>query len=382
MLKSQDALNADFRAKMVAALKGEDPEAFAKSIEEYTADLKKSIIADFKSVQNSNDVAVLAARGVRQLTDEEKKFYKAFQTVTKTGDVEKAFEGIENAYPESVVEAVAEGIRETFPLLEAIDFQASKNVTKMILNAQSVQLAEWSEFGSAITQELNGKLKVIDLKAKKLAALMPVSMDIVQAGPEWIDKYVRKILVEAIGQAMCYAVVNGTGKGEPIGMMRDCSSTAAVVDGVYPEKTAEKISALDAKTLGRLFAKLCKDDNGRTRNVYEAIMVCNPIDYYKSIFPAVTVRNADGEYVTRTALPVKFITEPSVPEGKAAFGIGLEYFLGMAFGGKTGAIDFSDAAKFGEDLRVYKSKILGDGRPKNNASFLNLDVTGLAEDAA
>ena len=163
MLKSQDALNADFRAKMVAALKGDDPEAFAKSIEEYTADLKKSIIADFKSVQNSNDVAVLAARGVRQLTDEEKKFYKAFQTVTKTGDDEKAFEGIENAYPESVVEAVAEGIRETFPLLEAIDFQASKNVTKMILNAQSVQLAEWSEFGSAITQELNGKLKVIDL---------------------------------------------------------------------------------------------------------------------------------------------------------------------------------------------------------------------------
>ena len=46
MIKSQDALNADFRAKMVAALKGEDPEAFAKSIEEYTREVVFTDFAD------------------------------------------------------------------------------------------------------------------------------------------------------------------------------------------------------------------------------------------------------------------------------------------------------------------------------------------------
>lgn len=385
MRKAQDFVNAEFRQKMVDALKSNEPENVAKVFVDMATDMQKDIILDIQAMKSSNDVAVLAARGVRQLTDEEKKFYKAFQTAASTGDVEKAFEGIENAYPETVIEAVAQGIRESFPLLEEIDFQVSKTVTKMILNAQSVQLAQWGEFGSEIKKKLDGKLKVIDIKAKKLAALMPVSMDIVEAGPEWVDNYVRKILVEAVGQAFCYAIIKGRGKTEPIGMMCDCSSSAAVVDGVYPIKEAVTISDLDAKTLGDLYARLCKDDNDRTRTVTNAMMVCNPIDYYRYIFPAITVLDAYGNYVTRTALPVKFILEASVDSGEAVFGIGKEYFLGVCFGGKTGRINFSDEAAFAEDARMYKNKLLADGRPKNNSSFLKLDLSDLiaaATDAA
>lgn len=127
----------------------------------------------------------------------------------------------------------------------------------------------------------------------------------------------------------------------------------------------------------------------RTNQDWEAVwkefstdMPCNPLDYYKYIFPAITIRNADGEYVTRTALPVEFIPEASVDEGEAVFGIGLEYFLGVVFGGETGAIDFSDHAKFAEDMRLYMTKLLADGRPKNNSSFVRLDITGLANATA
>lgn len=376
MEKSKDFQFAEFRSKMVDALKSDNPENVAKVFEDLVKGVEKTIIADIQAVKGSNDAAILASRGVRILTEKEEEFYKAFQKAYSLGDIEKAFEGIENSYPEETIESVAEGIRDAFPLLSVIDFQATKTITKMILNAKGVQLAQWGGFGSAISKELEGAFKVIDVSAKKLAALMPVSMDIVQAGPVWIDRYVRQCLVEAVGQAFCYAVYKGTGKNEPIGMMRDCSSSAAVVDGVYPAKTKVKISTLDAETLGDLYARVCKDDNGRARPVNDAIIVCNPIDYYRYIFPAITVRNADGEYVTRTALPVTFIQEASVDEKEGVFGIGKEFFMGAVFGGETGAIGFSDEAKYAEDMRLYKTKILADGRPKNNSSFVALDLTG------
>ena len=382
MEKSKDFQLAEFRSKMVDALKSDNPENVAKVFEDLVKGVENKVIADIQAVKGSNDIAILASRGARILTDEEETFYKAIQKSAKTGNIEKAFDGIENTYPESVVEAVSEGIRESFPLLAEIDFQSSKTVTKMILNASGVQLAQWGGFGSAISKELEGAFRVIDVTAKKLAALMPVSKDIIQAGPVWIDSFVRKCLVEAVGQAMCYAIVKGNGKVEPIGMMMDCSKGAAVVDGVYPAKTKKKISSLDADVLGDLYASVSKDDNGRSRKVNGAIIVCNPTDYYRYIFPAITVRNAEGEYITRTALPVKFIEEASMPEGEACFGIGKDYFLGIVFGGETGAIEFSDEAKFVEDLRMYKTKILADGRPKNSSSFVPLDLSGLVKASA
>ncbi len=382
MRKAQDFVNAEFRQKFVGALKSNDPENVANVFIDMAESMQKDILSDIQAIKGSNDAAILAARGCRVLTEEETKFYTAFQKSYTTGNIEKAFEGIENTYPESTIESVTKDIRESFPLLAAVDFQTAKTVTKMILNAKGVQLAQWGGFGSAITKELEGAFRVIDISAKKLAALMPVSKDIVQAGPVWIDNYVRKCLVEAVGQAFCYAIIKGTGKNEPIGMMRDCSSTAAVVDGEYPLKEAVAITALDAETLGDLYARVSVDDNGRSRPVNKAIFPCNPLDYYRYIFPAITIRNADGEYVTRTALPVEFIPEASVDEGEAVFGIGLEYFLGVVFGGEAGAIDFSDHAKFAEDMRLYMTKLLANGRPKNNSSFLRLDITGLAKNAA
>ncbi len=382
MEKSKDFQLAEFRGKMVDALKSNDPANVAKVIEGLVKDVENRVIADIQAVKGSNDAAILAARGVRILTDKEKEFYTAIQKSASTGNIEKAFEGIENSYPEETIESVAKDIRVSFPLLAEIDFQVTKTVTKMILNAKGVQLAQWGGFGSAIGKELEGAFRVIDVSAKKLSALMPVSMDIIQAGPVWIDRYVRMCLVEAVGQAMCYAIIKGKGKVEPIGMMMDCSKNAAVVDGEYPAKAKYKISALDAETLGELYARVSKDDNGRSRPVNGAIFVCNPTDYYRYIFPAITVRNAEGEYITRTALPVKFVQEAAVDELEAVFGIGMEYFLGVVFGGETGAIDFSDEAKYIEDLRMYKSKLLADGRPKNNSSFVPLDLSGLVKASA
>jgi hypothetical protein len=68
------------------------------------------------------------------------------------------------------------------------------------------------------------------------------------------------------------------------------------------------------------------------------------------------------------------IQSVAVESGKAILGIGKNYFLGVA-GGR--GIQFSDDYKFLEDQRYYKVTGYGNGRPKDDTSFLRLDISNL-----
>jgi len=50
----------------------------------------------------------------------------------------------------------------------------------------------------------------------KLSAFIPVSQSILDLGPEWLDRYVRTILSEAIFEGLEGGIIKGTGKDEPI----------------------------------------------------------------------------------------------------------------------------------------------------------------------
>ncbi|OMK58976.1 hypothetical protein [Clostridioides difficile] len=56
-------------------------------------------------------------------------------------------------------------------------------------------------------------------------------------GAEWLDRYVRVVLTESISLGLEMGIVAGTGKDQPIGMMKDLKGS--VVEGVYPDKTAK-----------------------------------------------------------------------------------------------------------------------------------------------
>lgn len=376
-MKSKTLIKGELKEKLANALKNDSGDAFADALSEYAMELQDNLMNDYKAYQRTQDVNILASRGIRQLTAEEKTFYKAYAEAVKLGDIKMAFEGIEAGYPRSVVEEITGDIRTEFPLLNEIDFQMSTVITRYLYNKKGVQLASWGAFGSAITKKLEGAFNSVDIESNKLAAIVPVSMDYIEAGPEWLDIYVRAILVESIGSALCYAAAWGSGKGEPIGMCRNISETANVVGGVYPEKAPVIITDLSAETLGVLFAELAKDENGRARKMGDVILLVNPVDRYSKIFPALAVMDGNGNTIEKPPLPVKIIEEPQIPDGKAILGIGKRYFMPVCFGGKTGDISFDDSTAYDEDMRVYKNKILGDGRPKDNTSFIVLDIENL-----
>jgi hypothetical protein len=92
--------------------------------------------------------------------------------------------------------------------------------------------------------------------------------------------------------------------------------------------------------------------------------------------PSVLYQNASGIYVTSLPFPIEFIQSAEVEIGKAILGLGNRYFLGL---GSTQKIEKSDEYHFLEDERVYLGKLYGTGKPKDNNSFIYLDITSLGD---
>lgn len=377
-MKNKDTINAELKEKLNNAMSSENPEDIVVALSDFAANVQAEIMDDYKRYQQTQDSEVLARRGVRQLTAEETNFYKAWITAVQTGDFKAAFTGLPDAFPETIIDSVIDEIKKSHPLLAAINFRNTSTLTRILVNKQVSQLATWSALGSKITEELDGAIGRIDLTLCKLTAFMAISKDMLDAGPKWMDAYVRETLADASAAGLEKAIVTGTGKDQPIGMDRDVSDDVTVTGGVYPQKTAIAVTDLSPVAYGTLLAKLAKDRNDEARPVNKVILIVNPADYFLKVFPATTVRNVDGTY-NRDVLPfpTDVIQSAAVAANEAVLGIPEQYFLGIGPGGGKGKIDEDDSVRFLDDERVYKTKLYGNGRPLDNTSFLRLDITNL-----
>ena len=68
-----------------------------------------------------------------------------------------------------------------------------------------------------------------------MTAFIPIANDMLKLGPEWVERYVRTIITEAMAVGLERGYVAGTGNNEPIGLLKDLKG--AVVEGVYPDGT-------------------------------------------------------------------------------------------------------------------------------------------------
>jgi len=371
-MKSLDVIRNEFAEGFKNALESNDGNKMADVFADYAESVRSDLMASYADYQKTQDTAILAQRGIKQLTSEETKFWNAYGKAVETGDIKNSFTGISYTYPESFLAEVLADIKAQFELVDAVDAVDTTILTKILVNNQSAQLATWAAIGSAISTELNGNIAEIDLTACKLSAFIPISMDMIQAGAPFIAAYVQAILVEAVGCGLEAAIISGTGKNMPAGMDRDISSFDASTG--YAQKEAVSLTKLDAATVGSLFATYAVDGNGRERQFDELLFVCSPATYYGKVFPAVydpLFRDV------RTALPIRFVKSTQISSNKAVIGVAKNYKLGICFGGKSGALEFSDEARFLDDVRVYKSKILANGRPIDNTSFGYYSVANL-----
>lgn len=368
-MNNKDFNNKDFtelQNKMKNAIEEGDSESFAKVQIEMANKIQEDILNEAKNTihEDLNDSSVLSKRGLNPLTAKETKYYN--EVIGAEG-----FDGVEELMPATIFDRVFQDLKEKHEILNEIDFVNTTGVTEWITRNGTVAGAFWGKLTSAITKKLEMAFKKERTGLYKLSAYVPVAKAMLDLGPKWLDRFVREILFESMAIALELAIVSGDGKDKPIGMMKDLEG--AVVDGVYPDKTAKAITDLEPVTLGKeIMSPLTK--NGK-RAVPKVLLVVNPLDYWEKIYPQTTYLSADKSYVYGVLpIPAKIVQSVAVTQGKMIAGMAKDYFMGV---GSSQKIEFSDHYKFLEDERTYIAKQYANGKPVDNESFLLFDISGI-----
>lgn len=378
-MKNKDFLameKAKILERMNQAIKDNDAEAFSKEFVELCQKIEDNVIEQAKEMIQEQDVNILAQRGVRQLTSKEREYYEKVIEAMRSSDPKQALNNVGVVMPETIVDSVFDELRTNHPLLSRLNATTVTGLTRMMMNTNGEQKAAWGKLTAQIIQELTSGFKEVDVTMDKLSAFLPVSKAMLDLGPNWLDEYVRQVLYEALANGLEYGIINGTGKDEPIGMMRQVGEGVTVTGGTYPAKSPVKMTALDMTQMGNVTAIIARDSKGQARTVSNLILVVNPVDYFRRVLPATKMLTPEGAYVSTLPVNAEIVQSAAVPEGKAVYGMANKYFLGAGMA-KDGKIEFSDEYRFLEDERVYLIKLYANGFALDNNAFLVLDISKL-----
>lgn len=373
-------LNKDmkFKEELTKFMEAENKDEAITILNDALEAKMQKIIGDGIEYKQTQDKSILSDRGYRQLTVQEEKWYKNFIEVSKMRNIQQAVTTLttlttNEAMPETIIEDVYRELIEEHPLLSKVKFQSVAYATKVIMNDHTKKSATWGEIDAEITKEITSAFKLIDITQNKLTAYAVIPMGLLDLGPVFLDAYIRTILKDAIATALEEAIVKGDGNGKPVGLMMKLTGA---LDGVHSEKTAISVTDFGIKSMGTLIAKLAKNEQDKNRPIGKLTLICNAIDYYTLVAPAVRVQNMSGAYVDNFAFPMEVVISEAVPTGKAVMAMLDNYFIGVGFA-KEGVIEFSDEYKFLEDQRTYKIKTYGAGRAIDENSALVLDISKL-----
>ncbi|PEB89548.1 phage major capsid protein [Bacillus toyonensis] len=338
----------------------EQTAALNTMIEALATDVRVDILNQVN--ESMADRSIMQSRGSNVLTSEEMKFFNA---VVQDG----GFKSTETL-PKTTQERIFDDLVEDHPFLQHIGLENLGAVTEFIYGDPE-GAAVWGPLFDDIKGQLNATFRKDSISQLKLTAFIPLANDMLKLGPVWVERYVRTMITEAMKVGLERGFVAGTGKNEPIGLLKDPSGS--VVNGVYPDKkpvgtlTFEpgRKTINELKGVVKLLAKKLNADGSdadRPKNIAgKVVMVTNPFDTY-DIQANSTIQNAAGIYVT--SLPFNPIPTESVfvPQGKVLFFVKGQYVAAM---GGTEPIKKYEETLALEDATVYIAKQYATGKPKD-----------------
>ena len=380
-------------ANLAIAFQGDDTHAVEEAFVEMQTAIYESVREEYEAAIASNDRAILAQRGFRQLTTEETEYYTKIINALRSNNPRQAFANImgdpddtsvktntipDKMMPETIFNEILDNITEAHPLLALIRPKNVGYITTWLRNKHTRQLAVWGEIETDIAGEIKSAFEVVSVRQGRLTCYMLIHRDTLALGPTFLDGYMRTVLAEAMACGMEYGICTGKGVGgEPVGFDRDIHAGVSVNEETgYPRKTAVAVTSFEPAEYGAIVARLAKDEKGHVkRSVAGLTLVCNLNDYLTKVMPSTTVLNTEGRYVNDLfPIATRVVTAEIISDGEALLILPDEYDLLV---GGTRGIEYSDEYRFLEDQRVTKMVTYAFGKAKDNNSGLLLDISGL-----
>ncbi|OCA84490.1 capsid protein [Bacillus sp. FJAT-27225] len=369
--KKNETFN-EAKTKLTAVLaNGESTEQEqSQAFQNFFDALQASVIDTVRSQVNDEmlDRSILQQRGQNVLTSEEMKFFNA---VVQDGGFKD-----DSILPVTTQERVFEDLVNEHPLLEALGLQDLGAVTKYIYSDPTKAFV-WGELFGDIKGQVNTAFRSETISQLKLTAFAAIPKDMEELGPEWIERYVRTLLVECISVGLEFGFVNGGGavKSQPVGLMKDVNpDTGAVTDktssGILTFAPSERGEVVAGELYGVVKA-LSEDSEGKSLKVNnKVVMVVNPVDAIAVQFRN-TIQTANGQWVMALPYNIQVVDSEEVPVGKAVFFVKGRYLAAIAGAYKLNKFDQTLAL---EDANLYTIKKFANGKPKDNKAALVYDL--------
>lgn len=379
---------AEIMNQIQQAMKDGDDEEFQKAFTNWTEMVQNAVMEEARGMVQSSDNQILQGRGQRVLTSEETKYYQKLAEAMKSTNPKQALEDMDVVMPETVVDTVFEDIAEQHPLLNVINFQNAGALVEWLYSTQDGRhMAKWGALTATAVKELSAGFDSMKLSQTSLIAYVPVARAMLGLGPVWLDRYIRAMLYEGIANGLEYGAIQGRGIAEgatdaedkiyePIGMVRDLENFDMTAG--FAKKSPIEVTEFTPAAYGELASKLATNRNGLNRPVNQVLLLVNPVDYLTKVMPATVYLTPSGAYARDIfPIPTTVVQSAHVERGEAVFGLADRYVAVVGTGDKGGRIEQSDHALFFERQRVYLIELYGNGRPKDNNSFVVLDIEGL-----
>lgn len=335
----------------------EQSKAFGEMFDALSNDLRDEISAEVNNRVVDN--GILAKRSQSPLTSEERKFFNEINT--EVGYKE------EKLLPETVIERVFDDLSTEHPLLSKINIQNAGLVTR-IIKADATGQAVWGKIFGEIKGQLDAAFSEEEFKQSKLTCFVVVPDDLTMFGPNWVERFVRTQIEEAISVALEAGFLTGEGaaKNQPVGLMKDIQSNGGVVD----KTSSGTLTFADADTtvneLKDVLKGLSVKEDGKPVKIDgKVVLVVNPQDSW-DIQARYTYLTANGGFVTVLPYNVSIVTSEFVPANKLVAFVSDRYDA-VRGGGLT--VKKFDQTLALEDCILYTAKTFAYAQPAdNNAS--------------
>ncbi|GKU81206.1 phage major capsid protein [Niallia sp. NCCP-28] len=340
--------------------------AFDEMFTALQTDLTEKITSEAKN--EVHDAQILAARGQNVLTSTERKFFN--EVIASGGFAE------DTILPITTQERVFEDLVTEHPLLDAIGLKDLGAITRYIYSDANKSYA-WGALFGEIKGQISASFREEQIGQLKLTAFAVIPKDMLELGPEYVERYVRTVLVESYSVGLEYGLVNGRGpaQNEPIGLMKDVNSETGAVTTKTSTGTLtfapSQYGEVVAGELHDVIKALTTDAKGKARKVLnKVVMVVNPIDAI-SVQARNTIQTANGQWVTALPYNIQVVESEEIPDSKALFFVKDTYLAAIAGGYKINKFDETLAI---EDARLYTMKQFANGKPKDNKTALVYDL--------
>ena len=155
----KDTDRAELFAQMMEQLAAGNAEGAGEHMRQYVDELQQSVTDAVALARDDADRAVIAQRGQRVLTSEERTYYNSLIETLSRRDYKQAATNLDIQIPETVINSVFEDLTQDYPIIDMVDARVYPGKIRIIMDASEQNKAQWGKICEEIIEEIAISLK-------------------------------------------------------------------------------------------------------------------------------------------------------------------------------------------------------------------------------